>query len=107
MPDRLYVRAEPGQRFGRHTISGGPSVEALADLVWVGEAVKDVADEYGLSRDGVLLACWHTARYGRRGSARRRAWKPWLEKYETDMAGGRWDAVPDPPDRDEMKEKTS
>lgn len=97
MPDRPHVRTDPAQRFGRPNV-GGSDVVALADAVWVGESVEEVADEYGLRREDVLVACWWVGSYGTRSGRRRfRLWamdverKLWLRQYD----------VPDPPDAGE------
>lgn len=90
---RPSVEFTPCMRFGEAHIRG-ISVDAIVSAHWVGD---DAAEEYGLSRAEVLVACWYAARHG---SARRR-WKDWLtaaveerlwrEDYEMDLPPTRED----------------
>jgi uncharacterized protein (DUF433 family) len=100
MGDRPYVRIDPAQRFGQPSV-GGVSTDMLAGQVWAGLEVAEVADEYGLRREDVLVACWWAGRYGPKGL--RRAFRVWAE--EVDARLWRKDyAVPDPPSKDDEPE---
>lgn len=94
--ERPVVMTEPCMRFGQPHI-GGTSVDALAGMVWAGEPVAVVAEEYGRTVAEVLVACWHQARYGTR--AERKRWAAWLETVEDDMWHSRFDNLPAPPNR--------
>jgi uncharacterized protein (DUF433 family) len=93
--DRPAIRVEPGMRFGEPHI-GGVTVDALASMVWAGESVDKVAEDYERTPAEVLLACWFKARHGTR--AWRKRWAAWLDEME--MWRGNYDKVPDPPNRD-------
>jgi uncharacterized protein (DUF433 family) len=76
-------------RFGRPHIRG-ISTDAIAGMVVAGESFETVADEYGLSRREVILACWYE---GDQGSYRKR-WRQWadqvyylLAKDDVDLSG--------------------
>jgi len=88
MSDRPHVRVDPAQRFGRPNVKGVP-VDAIADAVWVGETVEVVADEYGLTRPDVLVACWWAGKH-----------EPRFRRWSEEVAGKLWRQeydVPDPP----------
>lgn len=95
-PDRPHVRCEPGVRFGQPHVKG-ISVDRIVEMVVVGEW-NSLRDDYGLSRGDVLVACWWWADRGRSRDRAARAWKFWATANFDAMAGGRWDAVPDPPE---------
>lgn len=98
------VLADPRVRFGRPSV-GGISTDAVAGMVMAGESLDVVADEYGLTRHQVLLACWHEGIQG----CYQREWGAWATEAHQ-MLGG-WvkpldlDAIPDPPSRDELPAK--
>ncbi len=96
-PVQPRVEISPGIRFGRPAIKG-ISTEAIAGMVWAGENIGTVADDYGISRHEVLLACWHEGMYGSR--AYRQRWKAWAEDIQPRLGG--WkpfdpDTEPGPP----------
>ena len=109
--DRPCIEIDPAVRFGRPRIGGtGVAVENVADMVWAGEGVEDVADEYGVRRCDVLLACWYVAAYGisdmaaQRDGTFKRWGKPWTKRWgawahanTTLLAKGDYDSVGDPP----------
>lgn len=106
MTDDPVVTCQPAVRFGYPTVRG-VATDAVAGMVWAGEPVHVVADEYDLpGREWVLVACWFEVRHGRPHSGFRRAWKQWAEQAgqamwrasEVDYA-----AIPDPPSKEEVQ----
>jgi uncharacterized protein (DUF433 family) len=99
--DRPVVTVDPRVRFGYPAIRG-IATDAIAGMVWAGEAVETVAAEYGLTRPEVLLACWYEVRHSKLRSGYRRRWEPWLAQVEPGMwRGVDWATLPDPPARAE------
>lgn len=99
MSDRPHVRAEPGIRFGQPNVKG-VSAEVLGDLVFAGDPVDEVAEDYGMTRGDVLVACWYLGMYG--GKAWVRRWRSWCNDVYDLLARNNPDytAVPDPPSRE-------
>lgn len=95
---RLVVHVDPSCRFGEPFVRG-PSCEAVAELVWVGEDLGSICADYGLTRSEALLSCWYVATHGTK--AWRRRWKDWLEASAVLIAKQQYDDVEDPPDRSE------
>lgn len=96
--DRPAIRVDPAQRFGYPNV-GGVSVDAIGYMV-LNEGVAVAADEYGVRRADVLVACWFLGLYGppRRF---RRLWRGWAEEVGGEMWHGStasYDEIPDPPD---------
>ncbi len=99
-------------RFGAPTIRNSQvSVEAVVGMVWAGEQVDVVADEYGLTRADVLVAAWFAGTYGLPGRRRqlaatplwRRRWGAWAESVQEDLWRAStvdYSAIPDPPSKD-------
>lgn len=73
----------------------GVACEAYAEMVAAGEPVDVVADEYGVSRAEVLLACWWIGMDG--PPQWRKRWRAWAESAHGPLASGRYDEVEDPP----------
>lgn len=98
---RTGISVHPAYRFGQPHIRG-IATEAVAGMVWAGESLERVQDDYGLSRGEVLLACWHEARHGT--PRWRKRWLGWLRKVDLLLwkAAPDWDAIPDPPDHREI-----
>lgn len=95
-----YVRVDPAVRFGRPNV-GGASVEVLADAIWVGEPVDEVAAEYNLTAAQVLVACWYQARYGTKAWQRR--WAQWRLDNEYLLWNGQPEKVADPPSKEDIR----
>jgi hypothetical protein len=83
----------------------GHPTDTVAGMVWAGEPVDAVADEYGLSRGEVLVACWYEGMHGQPRGAFRRAWHGWAQQAGLLMWRSTVDyaTVPDPPCRDAAK----
>ncbi len=107
---RPHVSHDPRQGWGDPVVSGrGTKVASVAELVWVGERVDDVADEFGLTRGDVLVACWHAGRVGLPARGRRpsllwpQRWGEWAGRVDRLLARAEtaedYLEVPDPPDR--------
>lgn len=104
-PDRPVIVIDPARRFGRPSIKG-ISTEAVAGMVMGGESINVTADEYGLTRHEVILACWHEGLQG----VYRREWNVWANEVHRPLGG--WepldvDAISDPPCRDELGAPTA
>lgn len=68
-------------------------------MLLAGEDLEVVADEYGLTRGDVLVACWYLGLYGTR--RHRRLWKAWATAAHEQMWHAvDYDRIPDPPIRD-------
>lgn len=90
-----YIIIDPGVQFGRPTI--GPlrvPVEPVVELWRAGESVESICEDWpGLTRNGVVVACWYMARY----EARRRPgklWQVWLSEHDAAIWRGDYDAMP-------------
>lgn len=95
---RPAVVFDPGIRFGWPQVVGIP-VESIGGMVWAGENVDTTADEYDLTRDQVLVACWWLGIHG--AKKWRRRWKVWAQTAHDHMWHGRWEKVTDPPTENE------
>lgn len=94
---RPVIVIDPAMSFGAPQIKG-ISTEAIAGMVWAGEDFATVADEYGLSRHEVILACWYEGSAG----VYRRQWKSWTNAVFRALAGWRSfdpETVEEPPAR--------
>ncbi len=93
-----FVAFSPGMKFGRATVNNTQlSVEAVADLVYAGEAVGAVAHEYAITQADVLVACWYMGTHGTR--TWRKRWAVWARDAEYELWRGQYE-VPDPPSRE-------
>jgi uncharacterized protein (DUF433 family) len=89
-----HVAVNPAMRFGRPNVRG-VSYYALVDLIGAGEDIDVIADDFGMTRGDVLVACWYADLYGTRTE---KTWlKEWAEASGVLMWRGNWDAVTDPP----------
>lgn len=98
-PDAVFLRVEPGMRFGAPHING-VSAEAVAGPIAGGDPVEATGEDFGLTRPQVLLCCWFMAVYGTRLAEDPlwdAVWGPWLNEHYRAMASGDWGQVPDPP----------
>jgi uncharacterized protein (DUF433 family) len=93
---RPFVAVDPAMRFGRPTVNNTRlSVEAATEHVWAGGSVGEVAEEFDVTRQDVLVACWYAGKYGTK--AWRRRWGKWADVVHDELWHSRYD-VPDPPD---------
>jgi len=95
--DRPLVTVDPAVRFGQPAIKG-ISTDAIAGMVWAGESVETVADEYSLVRAEVLLACWYEAMWG--AKRWRRRWAKWADHAYSAPLWRMPDCVADPPNKE-------
>lgn len=106
---RPAVTHDPQVNYGRPLIGPVPT-ESVADAVWLGDSAETVADDYSLSRDQVLVACWYEATHG--DSDRQPRWGAWATEHADAFHYGHFDAIPDPPAKptphnpDTRKDKT-
>lgn len=82
MGERRPVTVDPARRFGRPCI-GLLDTDSVAGMVRAGETVDTVADEYDLTPDEVLVACWFEGRFG----SKRRVWGRWAKEAEVALGG--------------------
>lgn len=100
--DEHFVSIDPARQSGRPCLNlTRITTETVAGCVLAGDNVDFVAEQYAphLTRADVLLACWYQARYG--AKLWRGPWAGWAQTVHADMWHGRWDAVTDPPTREE------
>lgn len=96
---RLVLTIDPAVRFGHPHLRGIPT-DAVAGMVYGGDSVAVVCDEYDMTRHEVLLCCWWEGSQG----VYRKQWRAWAEQVQPALGG--WvkpldvDALPDPPGRD-------
>lgn len=95
-----YIVIDAGRLFGEPTI-GHSRIDArmIAGAWWNGLAVGDM--DWGITRVGVIVACWYQARYGT--ATWRRRWEGWLKEHEQVIWRGNYDAVPLPPQKGETQ----
>lgn len=87
-----FIRVDPSIHFGAPRV-GGTAVETVAGMVWAGDRVDAVAEEYNLSAAQVLVACWYAASHG----LYRMRWRAWLRGCEEMFWHCQYDKIPDPP----------
>lgn len=102
----LYIRWHPGYAFGEPTIcTSAIKAESVASLIWAGDSVEEVAEDYGLTVDQVRLACWWLQRRigiwdgwdgWMRDPDRWSAWDRWADRWLF-WAGGHADDNPGNP----------
>jgi uncharacterized protein (DUF433 family) len=95
--DRPHVVVDPAQAWGQSNVKG-VGVDHIAGMLLAGEDMATVADEFGLTRADVLVACWYLGMFGSRRW--RRLWRDWAERAGKAMWDVRtvdYDAIPDPP----------
>lgn len=99
-PDRPYIVLDPAQNFGHPAIARTRvQIAHIIDWLESGDPVAVVQDEYGLTREDLLVACWFEARYGT-GAHPRDDWLDWLEDWEPTLWGAKdYDGIPLPPFR--------
>lgn len=109
-PPRPTLVIDPGIQFGRVCVPRTRvPADALAECVFAGDTVADVAADYEVARIDVLAACWWSAQWGDVATARRgtkrwplaQAWLRWAQEVAHPALAG-WDgrdpaACPDPP----------
>lgn len=111
--NRPYIAVDPAMRSGQPCLNGTRlTVEAVVGLVWAGETVATVADEYDITRADVLVPCWYAGVVGlpgRRGLHPTRSWRDRWGAWAAQVHDALWstsaldvDAVPDPPARDDQ-----
>lgn len=107
-----YLTIRPGVAFGAPCVGRtGTAAWAIVGPIWAGDAVNDVAKDYDLTRNEVLVACWFVATYGvesawwngerrhRPGDVWTRRWGTWASKHAATFWRHEFDEVPDPPTR--------
>ena len=82
---RPIITIDPGVRFGAPTIRGIPT-GSLAELVYAGDGVAPTAQDFGLTVDEVLLACWWEAESAKTSRFKRdrvlvARWGAWADTY--------------------------
>lgn len=102
--EQPHVRVEPGIRFGYPHIRGVPT-DAIAGMVWAGEDLAAVADEFNLTRGEVLVACWFEGTHGRPNSGFRKAWRDWAFAAGKSMwrSAVNFDGIAGPPTKEGVR----
>lgn len=95
---RPLITTDPAVNFGRPMVGSAP-VEAVCSRIWAGEPLAEVAADYGISREQVLVAAWFLGTYGRTAAWQKR-WRVWAGTFAWSLATGRYDAIPDPPTKE-------
>jgi uncharacterized protein (DUF433 family) len=109
MAEPAQVTFHPGMRSGEPTIGGTRlALWFILPVVW-SDGVQSAMGLWQLTREQVLVACWFAGTYGVEGfdSKRRRVtgrfwqkrWGGWALEHHGAMWAGKFDKVPDPPDR--------
>ena len=110
---RPFIGIDPAMCSGQPTVNHTRlSVDAVTGMVWAGESVDQVADEYDITRADVLVACWYAGTYGLPGERRkvlaatrwwRERWGKWAEQVSGALWKSQYDAVPDPLGKDDVQ----
>ena len=91
------VSVQPGMKFGAPCIDGHRLPTDLIAYLYEIEGESAVMDDYDLTHDEVMVACWFEARHGR-SRKRRKAWRAWLDMHEDVLWESKdWSVVPFPP----------
>lgn len=102
-PDQRSIVTDPCRRGGAPCIAGTRlDTDLVAGYHW-SDGLEGVLQAYPhLTRDGVLVACWWSVRYGKKRWRRR--WWDWFRAVPSGT-GGWWDedwsAIPLPPTESE------
>jgi uncharacterized protein (DUF433 family) len=96
---RPHIVIDPAQNFGHPALGRSRApVDAILERLDAGDDWEDVADDHGLTRGDILVACWFEARYGR-GAHPREGWLDWLEAWEPALwKAANYDEIPLPYD---------
>lgn len=97
----LRVVHMPGRMGGEATIGDTRiTCRNVAGRVWAGETVADLADDFGITRDQVRLACWWLIEHAVENDdwewMARETWEAWAERWETLARNGDGDRAGDP-----------
>jgi len=98
---RPAVVIDPGRKYGTPRLDGTRvACREAADACWAGGTASEVADQLGLDRQQVIVACWFMVRFAQTDQQRqkwRRRWRAWADEHEHLIRRDQWHAVPDPP----------
>lgn len=101
---RPVLTIDPGVQGGAVCVDGTRiPASTVGSIVWQGDPVCDVAQDYGITRADVLLACWWWAdqeQYQRTkfGRSVRKRWGAWIETAHAHFAHSlHIDKLDDPP----------
>lgn len=99
--DRAYVAIDPAVVFGRPCIaSRRVETEKVADRIYYGFPLSEVAGLWELTEREVMVACWYEACYGRR------RFKNWWSEWGKDAVEKLWHVdgpLPEPPPAKEAR----
>lgn len=101
MSGELRVVHMPGRMGGDATIGDTRiTCRDVAGMVWAGDTVADLAEDFGLTRDQVRLACWwlveHAVQHDDWEGMAWEAWEAWAEQWVTLARNGDGDRAGDP-----------
>lgn len=99
---RPAVLFDPGRQFGEPRIDGSRvTVKRLVDAVWAGATAAHAADQLGVRRRDVLVACWFVTQWSPTDYHRRlwrKRWGAWAAEHRHELERDDLrDQVPDPP----------
>lgn len=105
---RPAVILDPAQNGGDPALyHSRVKVDVVLQLLDAGENWEAVAEDHGLTRADLLVACWFDARCGT-GPHPRDQWLDWLEDWEPSLWQAKtpedYEAIPFPPFRTTLKE---
>ena len=84
-PDRPMIVLDPGVNGGDPALyRSRVRVENILERLDAGDDPEDVAEDHGLTRGDVLVACWFDARYGVDDHPRKE-WLGWWEQWEPSL----------------------
>lgn len=95
------ITVDPAKNFGQPSIHGGPKAWVVADMIWAGDSVDRIAEDYEITRAAVLVACWFVAEYGTRAEKAR--WRNWKDAAAVGLWHGTYDLIPDPPSKEDTR----
>lgn len=102
MSERPHVTVDPRVYSGQPTIRGlRIPTRMIAEIVYErDERPEWILENYDITRDDVLVACWFEATHGRSRKLRK-VWRDWAtENFPILWRSGSWDGVPYPPVED-------
>lgn len=90
-PRGIGIVSHPSYQFGTPCVGFSRiPAETIAGMVWAGEDIAALADDYAITRHDVLLACWWVGRHGGGRSKFVKAMREWVADEKNEMALAGW-----------------